>query len=227
MAAPTAAGDGIPPIQLGDVFHQSRSFWSSVLPAGQALTPARTPEIASNDSLSEEALGTAFRQAAADWRAAGADTSGITVSVRDLPGHLLGLAHGTDVAIDDDAAGWGWSRMSLATVLRHEVGHALGYGHTTSGLMGESLEPGTVLPVPRPDSLPRAAGDSSPMALVASAILPLEDVESASEPEPESKPKADPAPEPKSDPAPEPKADPAPEPKADPAPATEVKAEPK
>ena len=107
MAAPTAAGDGIPPIQHGDVFHQSRSFWSSVLPAGQALTPARTPEISSDDSLSAEALGTAFRQAAADWRAAGEDTSGITVSVRDLPGHLLGLAHGTDVAIDDDAAGWG------------------------------------------------------------------------------------------------------------------------
>ena len=137
IAAPTSGDDvGAPSaIELTDVFQQSRSFWSSVLPDAQELVPARHPDTVVTGSLSAAELGAAFGQATAEWRASGANTTGISVATRDLPGETLGVTEGRQIVIDQDAAGWGWSKMSLVTVIRHEVGHALGYGHAAAGLM--------------------------------------------------------------------------------------------
>lgn len=88
-------------------------------------------------------------QAKAEWRAVdpAADFSGFSATVGDLPGLTLGSEGPGSVIVDTTAAGWGWGsgpgHMSLLTVVRHELGHALGLGHT-SGLMAPTLQPGQV-----------------------------------------------------------------------------------
>jgi Ca2+-binding RTX toxin-like protein len=102
--------------------------------------------------------------------------------VNDLPGNALAWSVGDGtVLIDLSAAGHGWfvdtsprrdeefrpvskdvmvakagssafGKMDLLTVLEHEIGHALGYVHTTADgnadLMDESLAPGTRIALP-------------------------------------------------------------------------------
>src|SRR5207244_11332788 len=104
--------------------------------------------------------------AMARWAAAGADTSSlgdIHIQISNLGGTTLGLASGTTIYLDTNAAGWGWfvdatpwddsefttpgdqgeqNRMDLLTVLEHEVGHLLGKEHAASGVMAETLSPG-------------------------------------------------------------------------------------
>lgn len=96
----------------------------------------------------------------------------IDVQIVDFGGALLGQQDGDTIFIDRDAAGWGWfvdatpgadeeylrlsegvlsakpngeasGRMDLLTALGHEIGHVLGYPHTsTTGLMDASLSAG-------------------------------------------------------------------------------------
>ncbi len=93
-----------------------------------------------------------------------------TVELADLPGDLLGLAAGTTIQIDRDAAGWGWfvdetplddhefvagaggpnasERVDLLSAVMHEMAHLLGFRHQEeTGFLSETLSPGTrVLP---------------------------------------------------------------------------------
>lgn len=87
----------------------------------------------------------------------------VQVRITDLPGAVLGQAAGNIILLDSNAAGWGWfvdptpgddsefitpgdqgeqRRMDLLTVLMHEMGHVLGYGHEADGVMEESLSAG-------------------------------------------------------------------------------------
>ena len=105
-------------------------------------------------------------EALSRWEAADVDTSslsGMTVQVRNLGGTTLGLASGTTIWLDDNAAGWGWfvdstpgsssefvrpgnqgerNRMDLLTVVMHEIGHLLGQEHNIDGVMAETLATG-------------------------------------------------------------------------------------
>ncbi|HSC16539.1 MAG TPA: hypothetical protein VLI71_15540 [Gammaproteobacteria bacterium] len=97
------------------------------------------------------------------------DLSSINVVIRDLPGLVLGRFEDDTLYLDTDAAGYGWfvdatpgdgaefaltpqglvaqsgraaSSIDLLSVIRHELGHALGFDHDGDGVRAESLTQG-------------------------------------------------------------------------------------
>jgi hypothetical protein len=100
--------------------------------------------------LAREALEMALVAAIAEWTAAGhqIDLSGLSVEIADLDGPLLGATSDGLIVIDVDAAGWGWTafggQMDLLSVVRHELGHVLGFEHADEGPMAATLAAGTV-----------------------------------------------------------------------------------
>ena len=93
-------------------------------------------------------------------------TRSINVVIRDLPGLVLGRFEDGTLYLDTDAAGYGWfvdgtpgddaeftlsaegllaksgraaSSIDLLSVIRHELGHALGFEHDGQGVTASSL----------------------------------------------------------------------------------------
>ncbi len=145
-----------PSVTAGDltsVFGQARTFWSSALPRAVAVDPDAA-QVAASDSGSmagevatQAQADAALASAVASWRDGGHDVPALSVVITDLPGLTLGQSVGTTVQVDVDAAGHGWGGggMDLATVVRHEVGHAAGFGHDAGGVMAATLSAGTSL----------------------------------------------------------------------------------
>ena len=104
--------------------------------------------------LTQAALDAAAQRAIAAWSASGisegqrAALHNVSFEIAQLASGRLGETIGMSVAIDDDAAGWGWSgagQIDLVTVVMHELGHILGREDVTAGgevLMAATLAPG-------------------------------------------------------------------------------------
>ncbi|MFN5437465.1 MAG: hypothetical protein ACK5ES_23075, partial [Planctomyces sp.] len=79
-----------------------------------------------------------------------------TVQITDLNAEgAFGFAGTRLIQLDDDALGFGWhvgsgpvptGAVDLGTVMRHELGHILGYGDLDPATAGDSIMSGTILP---------------------------------------------------------------------------------
>ncbi len=161
-------------------------FCTSVTAAGSSapngLVAASAPAgDLSPATLTSDVANAALARAVSEWSAIRpeANLGRVSVFVTDLPGLELGRISGHIVVVDSTAAGFGWSamhpgdstlRMDLLTVVRHELGHVVGYEHSATGLMAPTLAAGesravpeTAPPVPTRVEKPSApAGAASP-----------------------------------------------------------------
>jgi hypothetical protein len=154
------------------------------------------PSAVSEDVLTPQVLEPIVEFAIGEWAKAGLSDAEIEVlknaefCVVQLPGPLLGQAAGNTIALDADAAGYGWfvdptpsrdeeftsrpgmgstseadspaaNHMDLLTAVMHELGHLLGNDHeSASDFMAESLESG-VRPNLEPKMLDALMSDAS------------------------------------------------------------------
>ena len=145
--------DGSGKVGLGDLARFAQHYREEVSQDAAATEPP--PEI--TDELLSPIVKEAVARMAADTGVAAAElTAGVTVSIADLPGNLIGRTVGRCIEIDATAAGYGWfvdqtpgddvefawdadaaertalpgseatGRADLLTAVMHELGHILG-----------------------------------------------------------------------------------------------------
>ncbi|WP_417740474.1 FG-GAP-like repeat-containing protein [Rosistilla oblonga] len=134
------------------------------------LRAAGTPSAIAPAEASQAELSGLYAASLDVWQQAGLSASGLdrlrslSIEVADLEGDVLGRALNDRIAIDSDAAGFGWfvdatplddeefepgsqsdvsGAIDLLSVILHEQAHALGLDHGDSPLMSETLEAGT------------------------------------------------------------------------------------
>ncbi|MCU0259744.1 MAG: matrixin family metalloprotease, partial [Ilumatobacteraceae bacterium] len=146
---------------------------------GTARVAAAATAPQSGATLTDADIPAVLALAAAWWAQQGAVVpADLQVVVTDLPATAVAHTIGTTVYVDADAAGFGWhldpttpvadGAVDLLSVLTHELGHALGFDHTETGIMAPIVEPGTRLVAPA-----SAAGVSHVSDTVWSAWVPV------------------------------------------------------
>ena len=142
------------------IYAQSKS-WLSVNDLLQLEVSGNEMVNSRAASISDQDLQAVVTEATSRWQSSGVDTSaleGVSVTVGDLDGTVLGVASSSSVVIDTNAAGHGWyldddlttdsefdghgpEGVDLLTTVMHELGHVLGFGHTDrhGDLMSETL----------------------------------------------------------------------------------------
>jgi len=142
-----------------------------------AMFAAQSSSGADQAPLTAGVLAPVLAQAEAAWRVVlpNARFDGLTVTIADLPGDLLGFTLGRAVTIDPTAAGWGWlqvsggaMRMDLLAVLEHELGLVLGFSEADPLqplVMARTLAPGTIAVAPFRMLRPVARGPISAHAI--------------------------------------------------------------
>lgn len=121
-------------------------------------------------TLTADALQPIVQEAIARFQAAGLDAASIarlqstSIQIGDLGPGMLAMQDSSGIWIDDDAAGRGWfvdptpsgdqefrkrgnqgekHRIDLLNTVMHDLGHVLGLDHDESGVMQDTLAPGT------------------------------------------------------------------------------------
>jgi hypothetical protein len=160
-----ATSNALAPLGGGAFFAQlARERNGIFFPGGDAVLAAAPPVHPVTQTLTMQQLAPALQTAIASWQAAGISASQLAllnhvqVNIAALPSGQLGAESGGAIWISPNADGWGWDtsashapRMSLVSVLDHELGHVLGLPDSANlhDVMGETLAAGVHrLPTP-------------------------------------------------------------------------------
>ena len=154
--------------KFGGPSHTSDAFVTKIDPPAGASSPAvSSGNVSLGETLTLESLQPLLAETGHRTQTAGVDSASLhtfDIRIADLPDNRFGHAWGQTIWFDNNDIGGGWfvaptprsdsefttpgnqgerNCMDLLTVLEHELGHLLGFEHTDSGVMAESLAAGT------------------------------------------------------------------------------------